>query len=44
MDKDVTEMSTNISWKAEYVIVDNARKCIVNFHFGSIEPDQKILT
>ena len=29
--------------KAEYIIVDNARTCIVNFHYGFIEPDQKIL-
>ena len=32
------------AWKAEYSIGDNARKCNVNFHYGLIEPDQKILT
>ena len=26
------------------IIVDNAKKCNVNFHYGLIEPDKKILT
>ena len=32
------------AWKAEYIIVDNAGKCNVNFHYDLIEPDKKILT
>ena len=32
------------AWKAEYIIVDNAKKCNVNFHYGLIEPDKQILT
>ena len=29
------------AWKAEYIIVDNAKKCNVNFHYGLIESDKK---
>ena len=29
------------AWKAEYIIVDNAGKCNVNFHYDLIEPDKK---
>ena len=29
------------AWKAEYIIVDNAGKCNVNFHYDLIEPGKK---
>ena len=29
------------AWKAEYIIVDNAGKCNVNFHYDLIEPDKQ---
>ena len=29
------------AWKTEYIIVDNAGKCNVNFHYDLIEPDNK---
>ena len=28
------------AWKAEYIIVDYAGKCNVNFHYDLIEPDK----
>ena len=28
------------AWKAEYIIVDNAGKCNVNFHYDLIESDK----